>query len=176
MADENEGFDAGPFSMMAVAAMEGHYHTIEFAGKTYGAMQYHGAGNMTPLMVFGRGMVRFNDRQEMMLWVGLNKYEKLRDGDWLVMLSRSEYAIMRVSQSESLFSIMPNVARNTPEGRLARIAQQHTKDTLDSGMTSGLCVECDHRWPCPTYVWATKDRDSIENTWDPADDNTEEEV
>ncbi|MEU0667159.1 hypothetical protein ABZ508_02720 [Streptomyces lavendulocolor] len=53
--------------------------------------------------------------------------------------------------------------------RLSRIAEAHSKDRWPAGLTSGDCSECGHRWPCPTYVWATTDRDPL-STWDPADD------
>jgi len=60
-----------------------------------------------------------------------------------------------------------------PSARLACIAQAHTQDTASGGLTSGSCVECGHRFPCPTSVWATTDRDPLA-TWDPADDEPEE--
>lgn len=53
--------------------------------------------------------------------------------------------------------------------RLARIAEAHSKNQTTGGMTSGLCNECEQLWPCPTYAWATTDRDPLA-TWDPADD------
>jgi hypothetical protein len=53
--------------------------------------------------------------------------------------------------------------------RLARIAHAHEKEALAGGLTSGLCVECGHAWPCPTYAWATTERD-FNATWDPRDD------
>lgn len=53
--------------------------------------------------------------------------------------------------------------------RFARIAGAHHKDILAGGLTSGDCAECDQQWPCPTYTWATEDRDPGA-TWDPADD------
>lgn len=57
------------------------------------------------------------------------------------------------------------------QGRLAVIASAHSKDVREHGLTSGLCWECDHLWPCPTYVWATSaDRVPAMDTWDPADD------
>ncbi|WP_251054063.1 hypothetical protein [Streptomyces sp. ISL-66] len=56
--------------------------------------------------------------------------------------------------------------------RLARIAQGHSKDQSTGGMTSGLCDECEQRWPCPTYAWATTNRDVLA-TWDPGDDEDE---
>jgi hypothetical protein len=55
-------------------------------------------------------------------------------------------------------------------GRLNKIAQAHSKNSGEMGLTSGLCDECDHLWPCPTYVWATEQRDSVLACWDPADD------
>lgn len=56
--------------------------------------------------------------------------------------------------------------------RLARIAEAHSKHVGSRGLTSGLCTECGQPWGdngCPTYVWATVDRDPLA-TWDPADD------
>lgn len=55
------------------------------------------------------------------------------------------------------------------ETRLACIAEGHSKNSAAGGMTSGYCNDCEQRWPCPTYVWATSDRDPLA-TWDPADD------
>lgn len=53
--------------------------------------------------------------------------------------------------------------------RLAAIAQAHCKEVVAHGMTSGYCVECGALWPCPTWAWASTDRDSMA-CWDPADD------
>jgi hypothetical protein len=53
--------------------------------------------------------------------------------------------------------------------RLSRIAEAHSKSVGDGGLTDGLCAECGHPDPCPTYMWATTDRDPLA-TWDPADD------
>lgn len=61
------------------------------------------------------------------------------------------------------------VLADDPTDRLARIAQAHSKETV-GGMTSGLCNECELPHPCPTYIWATTDRDPLA-TWDPADDD-----
>ncbi|MEU2924165.1 hypothetical protein ABZ636_03760 [Streptomyces sp. NPDC007251] len=58
---------------------------------------------------------------------------------------------------------------SSADARLGRIAQAHSKDVGEGGLTSGLCVECDLPHPCPTYSWATTDRDPLA-TWDPADD------
>lgn len=63
----------------------------------------------------------------------------------------------------------------TAAQRLARIAQAHAKDVGPGGLTSGQCTECNWAWPCPTYVWATEDRDACA-TWDPADDEEPEEL
>lgn len=54
---------------------------------------------------------------------------------------------------------------------LARIAEAHAKYVDAHGGTWGECNECGAGWPCPTYVWATTDRDPL-STWDPADDET----
>ncbi|MEV6014702.1 hypothetical protein [Streptomyces sp. NPDC051997] len=56
--------------------------------------------------------------------------------------------------------------------RLARIAEAHVPETFPGGLVSGLCVECEQRYPCPTRVWATTERDPLA-TWDPADDDPE---
>jgi hypothetical protein len=58
--------------------------------------------------------------------------------------------------------------------RLSRIAEAHSKHVGSGGLTDGDCNECGHRWPCPTYTWATTDRDQLA-TWDPADDDTEQQ-
>lgn len=57
------------------------------------------------------------------------------------------------------------------QDRLDRIAEAHTKQVDRHGGTWGVCCECDHKWPCPTNVWATTDRDFL-NCWDPADEVT----
>lgn len=56
------------------------------------------------------------------------------------------------------------------EGRIDRIAEAHTKGVGPGGLTSGLCSECSWNWPCPTYRWATEDRDPVVAPWDPSDD------
>jgi hypothetical protein len=60
------------------------------------------------------------------------------------------------------------------ESRLARIAEAHHKWVGPAGLTSGCCIECDHSWPCPTYVWATEERDIL-GPWNPLDDEPEEQ-
>jgi hypothetical protein len=60
-------------------------------------------------------------------------------------------------------------AASNAAGRLSRIAEAHVKEVLVGGLTSGDCTECGHAWPCPTYTWATTDRDTLA-TWDPSDD------
>jgi hypothetical protein len=58
---------------------------------------------------------------------------------------------------------------DAPRYRLSRIADAHEKLVLSNGLTSGLCGECEHSWPCPTYVWATEQRDALA-PWNPIDD------
>src|SRR3546814_11568927 len=120
MADTDkteDGFDAGPFSMMAVSALENHIQTVEFAGKKYAAIEIPGPdGNLTPAMIFCRGLLGYNNRQELELRNGMRP-EIIRAGDRIVMLSRTEYGGMRMSESESLFSLMPDVPLSTPEAR-----------------------------------------------------------
>lgn len=53
--------------------------------------------------------------------------------------------------------------------RLDRIAQAHSKEVVEGGLTSGNCNECNWSHPCPTYTWATTDRDSLA-VWNPDDD------
>lgn len=52
----------------------------------------------------------------------------------------------------------------------ARIAEAHHKHVDAHGGTWGQCAECGYAYPCPTYVWATTDRDGLA-CWDPADDS-----
>src|SRR3546814_13903162 len=103
MADTDkteDGFDAGPFSMMAVSALENHIQTVEFAGKKYAAIEIPGPdGNLTPAMIFCRGLLGYNNRQELELRNGMRP-EIIRAGDRIVMLSRTEYGVMRMSRSE----------------------------------------------------------------------------
>jgi len=66
------------------------------------------------------------------------------------------------------------VLLDNPADRLARIAEAHSKNATAGGMTSGDNNECGYAWPCPTWTWATTDRDPLA-TWDPADDDTEEQ-
>lgn len=58
-------------------------------------------------------------------------------------------------------------------GRFERIAEAHAKHVGQGGLTSGCCNECDLPYPCPTYVWATTERDPL-STWDPDDDKDDE--
>src|SRR3546814_19259113 len=91
MADTDkteDGFDAGPFSMMAVSALENHIQTVEFAGKKYAAIEIPGPdGNLTPAMIFCRGLLGYNNRQELELRNGMRP-EIIRAGDRIVMISR----------------------------------------------------------------------------------------
>lgn len=57
----------------------------------------------------------------------------------------------------------------------ARIAEAHSKHVDEHGGTTGACNECNWNWPCPTYVWATTDRDP-NGPWDPADDEESADV
>lgn len=173
----DDGLNAGPFSMMAVSALENHVQTVEIGGKKYAAIQWSDATSVTQLMIFCLGLLAYDDQQKLHLRNMMGGYQRVEPGDWIVMLSRTSFAIMRVDVSESLFSLMPNVALSTPEDRLSRIAQAHKKDVDENGGTHGVCVECYQVWNeeaggCPTRVWATKDRDPLA-TWDPIDDEPE---
>lgn len=176
---EGDGFDAGPFSMLAVSALESYVQSVTFAGKEYAAVQVK-PGSITPAMIFCRGLLGWNDHQELELRNGTIKPQQVEFGDWIVMLSRTEYGVIHMSESASLFALMPDVALSTLEGRVSRIAQAHVKDVDAEGGTHGICVECYQVWNeeaggCPTRVWATKDRDVLA-TWDPIDDEPEEGV
>lgn len=59
------------------------------------------------------------------------------------------------------------------QDRLDRIAQAHVPIRYPLGITDGLCAECGYPSPCPTYVWATTDRDPLA-TWDPTDDEDDD--
>ncbi|MGW3973854.1 hypothetical protein ACWEFD_31765 [Streptomyces ardesiacus] len=102
------------------------------------------------------------------------------DGQMLTEL-RDEHATHHLEAAAKLLPVpvaepapRPSSVNVTPADRLECIAQAHAKEITASGMTSGLCVECEHLWPCPSYVWATTDRDPLA-TWDPADDEQGEE-
>jgi hypothetical protein len=58
---------------------------------------------------------------------------------------------------------------DAPRYRLSRIAEAHTTIVLSNGTTNGLCGECDHPWPCPTYTWATEQRGGL-HPWNTIDD------
>jgi hypothetical protein len=53
--------------------------------------------------------------------------------------------------------------------RLSAIASAHARETGPAGMVGDYCIECERRWPCPTYLWANGDRDT-NRCWDPNDD------
>lgn len=55
------------------------------------------------------------------------------------------------------------------QGRLSAIAAAHARETAPGGMVGDFCIECDRRWPCPTYLHANGDRSTLD-CWDPADD------
>ncbi len=178
MSDDDSGMSAGPFSMLSVSALENHVKSVKLAGKEYAAVKIPPLdGNLTPAMVFCRGLLGYNDHQELELRNGTTKPVPVYAHDWIVMLSRTEYGVLRLGVSASLFALMPNVALSTLEARLSRIAQAHVKDVDSEGGTHGVCVECYQTWNeeaggCPTRVWATKDRDPLA-TWDPIDDEPE---
>jgi hypothetical protein len=52
---------------------------------------------------------------------------------------------------------------------MERIAEAHHPKVDMHGGTWGDCAECGWQHPCPTYIWATTDRDPL-STWDPSDD------
>ena len=54
--------------------------------------------------------------------------------------------------------------------RLSRIADAHVRAILDGGLFDDFCMECQLPWPCPTYVWATTER-NVCAPWNPLDDD-----
>jgi hypothetical protein len=62
-----------------------------------------------------------------------------------------------------------------PAARLARIAEAHHKHIDGHGGTDGMCHECGWHWPCPTWTWATEDRDPLA-CWNPRDDEETADV
>lgn len=61
-------------------------------------------------------------------------------------------------------------AAGKADARLTRIAEAHSKHVGAGGVTDGLCNECGLPHPCPTWIWASTDRDPLA-PWDPADDD-----
>jgi hypothetical protein len=55
------------------------------------------------------------------------------------------------------------------EGALAAIKEAHARETGPAGTVGDFCIECEQRWPCPTYAWANGER-SVIDCWDPAAD------
>ncbi|MFD9072849.1 hypothetical protein [Streptomyces lasiicapitis] len=76
-----------------------------------------------------------------------------------------------LAQTEGIHCHHGTTLRPLDDPRLARIAEAHSKHEGGGGLTSGECDECGYLWPCPTYTWATTDRDPLA-TWDPADDES----
>jgi hypothetical protein len=106
-AESEDGFDAGPFSMLAVSALEDHVKSVVFAGKEYAAIEIPRlVGNLTPAMIFCRGILGYNDRQELILRDLCGGGERVEPGDWIVMASRTGYSVMRTNGSASLFALI----------------------------------------------------------------------
>lgn len=74
--------------------------------------------------------------------------------------------------AERLTGAVARIRLASTEERLARIAEFHHKWVDEHGGTLGECSECSLNWPCPTYVWATSERD-LTACWDPADDEVD---
>jgi len=171
MSDNSDDImdSAGPYSMLAVSALENHLKAVEIAGKKYAAIQWEGGTSLTQVMIFCRGLLGYDSKQKVILRDMMGGGTAVEPGDWIVMLSRTAFVVMRLHESASLFALMPETRLSTAEERLSRIAQAHSKNELAGGGTTGDCDECGYHWPCPTYVWATSDRDPLA-TWDPKDD------
>jgi len=170
MSDEGTSLDgAGPYSMLAVSALEGHIKKVELLGREYPAIQWANGTTLTQLMVFCRGLLGYDKEQKVVLRDMMGGGKVVEPGDWIVMASRTVFGVLRLHTSASLFDLMPNVPLSTPEERLSRIAQKHQDETDAHGGVTGHCIECGFPDPCPTYVWASWDRDPL-STWDPTDD------
>lgn len=59
------------------------------------------------------------------------------------------------------------------QGYLSAIASAHARETAPGGMVGDYCIECERRWPCPTYLWADGQRDTLD-CWEPADDEPQD--
>ena len=166
----SEGLEGpGPYSMLAVSALENHIKAVELAGKKYPAIQWGEGTSLTQVMIFCRGLLGFdNSNDNVVLRDMMGGGVVVEPGDWLVMRSRTDFAVMRLHESASLFDLVPSTSLSTAEDRLSRIAEAHSKNQLAGGGTTGDCDECGYHWPCPTYVWATGDRSPLA-TWDPKD-------
>ena len=169
----------GPFSMMAVSALEMHIQAVTVGDQTFPGIHLS-EDNITPAMIFCRGLLGYNDHQQLYLRTSDHGGVLVKPGDWIAMVSRSAYEVIRIGSDASLFDLIPTVPLCTRAERLGRIAAAHKKDVDQNGGTHGVCVECYQHWDdkaggCPTRVWATTARDVLA-TWDPADDETPEGV
>jgi hypothetical protein len=111
--------------------------------------------------------------------ITMTAYDELSDDARNLMGDFSELGIAEIAADaqRTVNSLGRQLARAEQERnrlteRLARIAQAHTKYVDGHGGTSGDCTGCGESSPCPTYVWATEDRNP-DATWDPADDEPE---
>lgn len=165
----------GPFSMLAVSALENVVEGIEVWGEKYPAIRWYGGVSVTQLMIFCNGLLGHNDQQELILQRTSGPI-RVEPGDWIVMRAVGAYDVIRESVPGSLFALVPDLPRSTPEERLSRIHAQHTKSVGVGGATDGLCVECGEPDPCPTNVWSGVEgkKRSILDTWDPSDDEEQE--
>lgn len=174
----------GPFSMLAISALEMHVQAVTVGDQTFPGIRLS-HDTITPAMIFCRGLLGYNDNQELMLRTSDHGGVLVKPGDWIAMVSRSAYEVIRFGGDASLFALIPDVPLCTRAERLGRIAEAHKKDVDPNGGTHGLCVECYQHWApgdkdgkgegCPTRVWATTARDVLA-TWDPADDEPLEGV
>lgn len=86
----------------------------------------------------------------------------LRDWDLCIYHARQEHRELRVESDRQTAA-------------LTRIAAAHCKYVDSLGGTDGNCRECRDMWPCPTYAWATTDREPL-GPWNPIDDEPDAEV
>lgn len=165
----SDGFDSGPFSMLDVSALENAVGAVNIWGHEYAAIQWADGVSVTQLMVFCRGLLKYDDHQVLKLRTAERGLVEIKEGDTIVMRARTVYDVLRTDVPVSLFGTMPTTPRSTSEERMARIAEAHTPKAGPGGFTDGLCPECNWNDPCPTKVWATTDREVL-GPWDPADD------
>lgn len=88
------------------------------------------------------------------------------DGDY-------EYGLDVLGRWQAALGVTADQTKTDRAAARIEEIRQGLKHVGEGGMTSGDCNECNWKWPCPTYAWATTDRDP-NGPWDPADDEPAE--
>lgn len=99
------------------------------------------------------------------------------DPGWreLLMEAETSHRLLDVVAHDGLGELDERVAAvvlrlSHAEGFLASIANAHDRERAGGGMVGDFCIECERRWPCPTYQWANGDRD-MNDSWEGSDDD-----